>query len=128
MAMTTQADTTGVRKRFQYLALKPTRPSKIPPRMTAPIIPSYPSSGLVQIIRRLPRNVKLTPITIGSLDPIFQIGYNCIHVPIPAANIAHWRSWVISAPVSGSPDPRTSAALHTIRTGARLETNIASTC
>ena len=76
IAITTQAETTGVKKRFQYLALKPTIPSKIPPAMTAPTIPSYPRSGFVQIINRLPRKVKLTPITIGSLDPIFQIGYN----------------------------------------------------
>ena len=74
IAITTQADTTGVRYFFQYFALKPTTPSKIPPRITAPTIPSYPSFGFVQIISRLPRKVKLTPMTIGSLDPIFQIG------------------------------------------------------
>ena len=73
IAITTQAETTGVKNRFQYLALKPTIPSKIPPAMTAPTIPSYPRSGFVH---KLPRKVKLTPITIGSLDPIFQIGYN----------------------------------------------------
>lgn len=97
MAITTQAETTGVRNRFQYRALKPTNPSKIPPKMTAPIIPSYPRSGLVQIIRRLPKKVKLTPMTMGSREPIFQTGYNCRQVPIPAANMAHCRSLVISA-------------------------------
>ena len=128
IAITTHADTTGVRKRFQYLALRPTSPSKIPPKITAPTIPSYPSSGLVQITNRLPRNVKLTPITIGSPDPIFHTGYNCIHVPIPATNIAHCKSCVISAEVKCSPVPLTSAALQTISTGARFDTNMASTC
>ena len=99
-----------------------------PPRITAPIIPSYPSSGLVHMISRLPRNVKLTPITIGSFEPIFQIGYNCMQVPIPAANIAHCRICVISAAVRCSPLPRTRAALQTISTGARFATNMASTC
>ena len=74
IAITTQLDTTGVKYFFQYWALKPTTPSKIPPRIMAPTIPSYPRSGFVQIIRRLPRKVKLTPITIGSLEPIFHIG------------------------------------------------------
>ena len=89
MAMTTQAETTGVRNRFQYLALRPTSPSKIPPAITAPTIPSYPSSGLVQITRRLPKKVKLTPMTMGRREPIFQIGYSCMQVPSPAANMAH---------------------------------------
>ena len=40
VAWVTHGETTGVKKRFQYRALKPTRPSKIPPRITAPTIPS----------------------------------------------------------------------------------------
>ncbi len=51
-----------------------------------------------------------------------------MQVPIPATNIAHCSNCVISAEVKCSPVPLTSAAPHTINTGAKFETNIAKTC
>lgn len=59
-------------------------------------------SGLVLITKRLPKKVKLTPITIGNFDPIFHTGYNCIIVPSPAANMEHCKISVISAGVKCS--------------------------
>ena len=50
--------------------------------MTAPIKVPIPCVVPMEIATE--RNVKLKPITIGRREPIFQIGYSWISVPILA--------------------------------------------
>ena len=66
-------------------------------------------------------NVKLTPITIGSRLPTFHTPKSWMSVPMAATTIAFCTSMAVSA----SPNP---AAAATMVIGARLATNMASTC
>ena len=76
---------------------------------------------MVQMIRRLPRKVKLTPMTMGSLEPTRQIANSWTNVPMPATIMAFWMRLAVIA--SSKP-----AAAQMMAMGARLATNIASTC
>ena len=72
MAVTTVAATMGDIIFIQYFAKSPSRPSTIPPTITAPI--STPMPWLTPMEMARERKVKLIPITIGSLEPTLQIG------------------------------------------------------
>ena len=66
-------------------------------------------------------NVKLTPMTMGSFEPMRQMANSCTNVPIPATIIAFWMRLAVMA--SSKP-----AAAQMMAMGARLATNIAKTC
>lgn len=119
IAVTTVAATIGEITFIQYFAKSPRSPSTIPPINTAPIRVPYPYCA--PKVQARDTNVKLIPITIGSLEPILHIGNSCIKVPIPAIIIA---LWIIMA-VSFAPSPQAAA---TIIIGVILATNIASMC
>ena len=66
-------------------------------------------------------NVKLTPMTIGSLEPILQTGNSWISVAIPATSMAFCRRTATSAWESPP-----AAAMIVI--GVRFDTNMARIC
>ena len=66
-------------------------------------------------------NVKLTPMTMGSFEPMRHTANSCTNVPMPATIIAFWMRLAVIA--SSNP-----AAAQMIAMGARFATNIASTC
>ena len=70
--------------------------------------------------------VKLTPMTTGSPEPTFQMGYSWISVPIPAIIMAFWIRRAVSTAVKGT--PLYSATEATRMMGATLDTNMARTC
>ena len=88
IAVTTVAATIGEMILIQYFAKRPRIPSTMPPMMTAPINVPIPLPVPMTMARE--RNVKLIPITIGSLEPILQTGKSWMNVPIPAIIIQFW--------------------------------------
>ena len=119
IAVTTVAATTGGMRLVHLPGNSPSIPSTRPPMMTAPT--RVPMPCVVAIAMARERNVKLIPITIGSLEPIFHTGYNCTRVPIPAIII----QFCIRIALSSLPRPAAPARM---MIGVMLETNIASTC
>ena len=119
IAVTTVAETIGATTFIQYLANSPNIPSIMPPTRTAPIRVPYPYCE--PITHAKDTKVKLIPMTIGNLEPIFHTGKSCINVPIPAIIIAFW----ITIAVSCEDSPHAPV---TIIIGVILATNIANIC
>ena len=72
MEVTTTAETTGVMKRRQYFANRPSTPSATPPAIMAPIAAPYPYCAAM--VQSTVTNVKLTPMTMGKRDPTRHTG------------------------------------------------------
>ena len=119
MEVTTTAETTGVMKRRQYFANRPSTPSATPPAIMAPIAAPYPYCAAM--VQSTVTNVKLTPMTMGKRDPTRHTGNSWMNVPMPAMTIAAWMTMDVC-------DASSPAAAATIAIGAKFATNMASTC
>ena len=125
--VTTVPVTTWGRNLRSGFTINPSINSIKPPMRDAPRIAAYPfdQSPIAAYCSPTPiaTGIKpeLVPITVGSPEPIFQIGLSCTNVTAPATNIALCsRETLISAGTLRTPV--------ITRIGARFPAYIAKTC